>query len=203
MFDDEGEALDPKLMDELTTAVGKVEIQATQFDYHNFQPKEVELDYSEYGHLIEIYDFPSQLITRDLLVTFQDYKDKGFDIKWVDDNHAIGIFSSNFAAHSALSLNHPLIKVRPIAQATRQTKLKAKRCVDFLQPYKERPETSAAVARNLVAGALGIRANIDKEKRNEERKKLKEAREKKRSDKKLKRDAWEGSYGRCAMDEVN
>ena len=46
---------------------------------------------------------------------------------------------------------------------------------EFLQPYKPRPETSAQVARNLVAGALGLRNNVSKEKRDEERKKLAQA----------------------------
>ena len=27
-----------------------------------------------FGHLIEIYDFPSELITRDLLAAFREYK---------------------------------------------------------------------------------------------------------------------------------
>ena len=46
---------------------------------------------------------------------------------------------------------------------------------EFLQPFKPRPETSASVARNLVAGALGLRPQITKEKRAEERQKLLEA----------------------------
>ncbi len=46
---------------------------------------------------------------------------------------------------------------------------------EFLEPYKPRPETSAAVARNLVANALGLKTRVPKEKRDEERKKLKEA----------------------------
>ena len=56
------------------------------------------------------------------------HRDKGFNIKWVDDTHAIGVFSSIIAAEGALTMRHPLIKVRPISQATRQTKMKAKRC---------------------------------------------------------------------------
>ena len=47
---------------------------------------------------------------------------------------------------------------------------------EFLQPYKERPQTTASVARNLVAGALGLATRVPKEKREEERKRLKEAR---------------------------
>ena len=48
--------------------------------------------------------------------------------------------------------------------------------VEFLQPYKARPQTSASVARKMVTGALGIKAQIPKEQRDEERRKLKEAR---------------------------
>jgi len=48
--------------------------------------------------------------------------------------------------------------------------------LDFLQPYKPRPETSATVARNLVAGALGLQTRVSKEQKELERRKLKEAR---------------------------
>ena len=47
--------------------------------------------------------------------------------------------------------------------------------VEFLQPYKPRPETSAITARRLVSGALGLTSRVPKEQRELERKKLKEA----------------------------
>jgi len=47
--------------------------------------------------------------------------------------------------------------------------------IEFLQPYKPRPETSASVARNLVAGALGLQSRVSKEQKELERRKLKEA----------------------------
>ena len=47
--------------------------------------------------------------------------------------------------------------------------------LEFLQPYKPRPETVASVARNLVAGALGLQSNVPREVRAEERRRLKEA----------------------------
>jgi len=47
---------------------------------------------------------------------------------------------------------------------------------EYLQPYKPRPETSASVARNLVAGALGLQTRVSKEQRELERQKLKQAR---------------------------
>lgn len=47
---------------------------------------------------------------------------------------------------------------------------------DYLLPPKERPQTSAALARRLVIGALGVKSNLTKEQREAERKKLQEAR---------------------------
>lgn len=46
---------------------------------------------------------------------------------------------------------------------------------DYLLPAKERPQTSAALARKLVIGALGVKSNLTKEQREAERKKLQEA----------------------------
>jgi hypothetical protein len=57
LFDEKGNALDSKLMDELTKAVGKVKVQKPQFDYYNYQPKDPDIDEESFGHLIEIYDF--------------------------------------------------------------------------------------------------------------------------------------------------
>lgn len=47
---------------------------------------------------------------------------------------------------------------------------------EFLQPAKERPETSAALARRLVISALGVRSKQSKTEREAELKKLQEAR---------------------------
>lgn len=47
---------------------------------------------------------------------------------------------------------------------------------DYLLPAKERPQTSAVLARKLVIGALGVKSNLTKEQRDAERKKLQEAR---------------------------
>ena len=47
---------------------------------------------------------------------------------------------------------------------------------DVLLPYKKRPTTTAAVARNLVTGALGVKSSVTPEQRRKERTMLKEAR---------------------------
>lgn len=204
MFDDNGDCLDPSAMEELTRTVGKVKIQKSKkINYLDYKPKNksAELDYTEYGHIIEIYDFPAEFVTRDLIMAFQAFMSRGFDLKWVDDTHALGVFSSSIAAQDALNIMHPLLKVCPLSQATPQSKAKARRCTEFLQPYKPRPETSAVAARRLVAGALGLQSKVPKEKRDKERQQLKEAKAKRRQDRQNKDDIWEGRLGKCAMDD--
>ena len=74
-----------------------------------------------------------------------------WDIKWVDDTHALGVFSSPEAASEALAApNNPTVRSRPLNMATAQSKLKAKSVCDLLLPYKARPATSTAPARRLL-----------------------------------------------------
>eukprot|EP00062_Callorhinchus_milii_P024292 gi/632984046/ref/XP_007908946.1/ PREDICTED: microtubule-associated protein futsch-like [Callorhinchus milii] len=193
LFDDDGECLDPHLLEELTSnSKPKRSIQDPQFDYYNYQPAEQDLDDSEFSHILEIYDFPSGFKTEDLLRAFSDYRKKGFDVKWVDDTHALALFASAIAARDALAGRHPMLKTRPLSQASRSAKVKARSCADFLLSTKERPQTSAVLARRLVIGALGVKSKQTKEEREAERKKLQEARDQRRLVAKQIEDAWEG-----------
>ncbi|XP_041371063.1 coiled-coil domain-containing protein R3HCC1L-like [Gigantopelta aegis] len=201
MFDDNGDCLDPDVMEQLTAHVGNVQIDKPKINYLKFETKDPELDMEEYSHVIEIYDFPSEFKTGDLIVVFKDFLSRGFDIKWVDDTHALGVFANKIAARDALGTVSPLLKVRQLSEASKQSKLKAKKTAEFLQPYKARPQTSAVAARRLVSGALGIQASIPREKRELERKQLKEAKEKRKQARQQKQDIWDGSFGKCAMDD--
>ncbi|KAK2862389.1 hypothetical protein Q5P01_001922 [Channa striata] len=77
--------------------------------------------------------------------------------QWVDNTHALGVFSSESAALHALSICHPLLKARALAEGSKKAKGKAVRRAEFIQPVKERPRTDCAVARRMVARALGLR----------------------------------------------
>lgn len=102
-----------------------------------------------------------------------------------------------FVAAEVLSMCHPFVKVKPLAQATAESRNKAKKSSASLQPYRQRPETCAALARRLgklkrkfarnvilrftfiffiVTGALGVRLKTAKEERENERRVLSEAR---------------------------
>uniref|UniRef100_A0A8C3PSX9 R3H domain and coiled-coil containing 1 like n=1 Tax=Calidris pygmaea TaxID=425635 RepID=A0A8C3PSX9_9CHAR len=193
LFNDDGDCLDPRLLEELSGGEKRRESrQSPRFDYYGAEPAAPDLSDDELPHVIEIYDFPSDFRTEDLLRVFCSYQKKGFDIKWVDDTHALGIFSSPITARDALSTKHLMVKTRPLSQGTRASKAKARAYADYLQPAKERPETSAALARRLVIGALGVRSNQTPAQRDAERRKLQEARERKRLENKQREDAWEG-----------
>lgn len=94
LFDDNGECLDPKLVDEITASVGKVTITKPKSDYKSYQDP-VNLEDEEFPHVLEVSNFPIEFKTQDLMQIFSEYKDTGFDIKWVDDTHALVVFSSS------------------------------------------------------------------------------------------------------------
>ncbi|XP_053723020.1 R3H and coiled-coil domain-containing protein 1 isoform X2 [Synchiropus splendidus] len=129
-----------------------VSIQHVHNDYFY---EDVRANLEGFGHVIEIYDFPNIFKTEDLLEAFVDYSDGGMKIKWVDDTHALGVFSSEAAALEALSIHHPLLKTRPLARGSKKAKGKAIRQAEFIQPVRERPKTDSAVAKRLVSRALG------------------------------------------------
>lgn len=193
LFNDDGDCLDPRLLEELSGGSERQQsLQEPRFNYYGAEPAAPDLSDAELPHVIEIYDFPPDFRTEDLMRIFCSYQKKGFDIKWVDDTHALGIFSSPITARDALSTKHLMVKTRPLSQGTRAAKAKARAYADFLQPAKERPETSAALARRLVIGALGVRSSQTPAQRDAERRKLQEARERKRLENKQREDAWEG-----------
>ncbi|XP_069835021.1 coiled-coil domain-containing protein R3HCC1L isoform X3 [Dendropsophus ebraccatus] len=171
---------------------GDESLKKSTYNYYDYEPKGPEIDDLELSHVIEIYGFPTDFKTEDLVRAFASYQKKGFDIKWVDDTHALGVFSSPITARDALTSKNPLVKVRPLSQATRASKAKARACADFLQPAKDRPETSAVLARRLVISALGVRSTQSRAEREAERKKLQEARERRHLEAKQREDAWEG-----------
>ncbi|XP_072409903.1 R3H and coiled-coil domain-containing protein 1-like [Chiloscyllium punctatum] len=156
-----------ELLRELSACMGEISITIEQpnCDYSTCLPQKDHTACLELRHIIEIYDFSPQLTTEDLQQAFATFHDKGFRIKWVDSTHALGIFSCPGSASEALSLSHSELKTCPLAQATKQSKLKVARSSEFLQPVKERAQTSTVIAKRLVFRALGLRLSDCKEQR--------------------------------------
>lgn len=145
-----------ELLQEITANLTEKEIQVekAQLDASCFMeelPGEKDL-----AHVVEIYDFERALRTEDLLATFSEFQDKGLKIQWVDDTHALGIFPCLASATEALTKEFSILKIRPLTEGTKQSKLRALQRLKLLRLVKERPQTDAAVARRLVAQALGL-----------------------------------------------
>lgn len=111
LFDDNGECLDPKIIDEISASVGKVTIKKPKSDYKSYQsPAPINLDAEEFPHVLEISNFPVEFKTPDLMMLFSQYKETGFDIKWVDDTHALAVFSSSkIGEHLFCTVSEPRI----------------------------------------------------------------------------------------------
>ncbi|KAK9529326.1 hypothetical protein VZT92_013428 [Zoarces viviparus] len=131
-----------------------ISIEHVHNDYSFYENVGYSLD--RFCHVIEIYDFPVCFKTDDLFDAFTDYSDGGMKIEWVDDTHALGVFSNETAAIQALSICHPLLKARALTEASKKAKGKASRRAESIQPVKERPRTDCAVARRMVTRALGM-----------------------------------------------
>ncbi|XP_035219699.1 coiled-coil domain-containing protein R3HCC1L-like isoform X2 [Stegodyphus dumicola] len=186
-FSDSGDCLNA----ELRVVTGHLEMHAARCSYSEW--KTYSGDISEgFENVIELFGFPVEFNTQDLMSAFSMFQKTSYTIKWVDDCHALAVFSSPSLANQALQLNHPFVKVRPLSEGTSESKTKARLCARILEPPKPRPVTSAALARRLVSGALGLKVQTSKEQRDVEKKLLTEARERKRLEAKQRQDIWDG-----------
>jgi len=89
----------------LNDAVGEVRVSRPQADYHEYRSQAPADDFcrtprrpdDDFGHVVEIYSFPPEFKTQDLMAIFLPFKNTagGFEIKWVDDTHALGVFASS------------------------------------------------------------------------------------------------------------
>ncbi|XP_077429681.1 R3H and coiled-coil domain-containing protein 1 [Vanacampus margaritifer] len=155
--DDENKSATCDLTEEIKTLLQEGATFTLQHVYNDYSVYEnVLITPDDFGHVIEIYDFPAMFKTDDLLDAFAEYSDGGMNIKWVDNTHALGIFATQTAALHALSICHPLLKARTLAEGSKKAKGKAIRRAEFIQPVKARPKTDSAVARRMVTRALGL-----------------------------------------------
>uniref|UniRef100_A0A2K6DY83 R3H domain and coiled-coil containing 1 n=1 Tax=Macaca nemestrina TaxID=9545 RepID=A0A2K6DY83_MACNE len=145
-----------ELLQEITDNLTKKEIQIEKIHLDTSSFVEELPGEKDLAHVVEIYDFEPALKTEDLLATFSEFQEKGFRIQWVDDTHALGIFPCLASAAEALTREFSVLKIRPLTQGSKQSKLKALQRPKLLRLVKERPQTNVTVARRLVARALGL-----------------------------------------------
>ncbi|KAI1900776.1 hypothetical protein AGOR_G00053360 [Albula goreensis] len=114
-----------------------VVVMIAQNDYSCYENAWV--DPEACSHILEIYNISSMFRTQDLLDAYTDFSAKGLKIHWVDNTHALAVFSTKSAALQALSLKHPLIRARRLSDGTKQSKGKALRLAELCRPLNGRP----------------------------------------------------------------
>ncbi|XP_049487532.1 R3H and coiled-coil domain-containing protein 1 isoform X2 [Panthera uncia] len=145
-----------ELLQEITDNLTEKEIQVEKIHVDTSSFMEELPGEKDFAHVVEIYDFEPTLKTEDLLAAFSEFQEKGLKIQWVDDTHALGVFPCLASAAEALTKDFSVLKIRPLTQGTKQSKLKALQRPKLLHLAKARPQTNTAVARRLVARALGL-----------------------------------------------
>lgn len=188
LFDEEGEIKEELLAVE---KLHKATANNKQIKDNNELASEDIKHVEELEHMVELYDFPSTFRTQDLIQAFSNINCEAMYIKWVDDTHAILVLGTLTQAMKASSMHNPLIKVRPMATASRTTLAVAHK--SDLKPAMKRPATNLQAARRFITAALGTKIGISKEQMAKEREDLKMAREMKKMLRKNEKDAWEGN----------
>ncbi|KAE8037596.1 hypothetical protein FH972_010172 [Carpinus fangiana] len=112
--------------------------------------------YSSYGtsHVLVLADFPPSTKTIELEKRFQDFKDNGFVIRWVNDTTALAVFRTPSIALKACNSIQCPFKVRMLD--VDDTLLSSISPRD-LEPPRPRPQTSARTAQRLIAQGMGLK----------------------------------------------
>ncbi|CAF1091469.1 unnamed protein product [Rotaria sordida] len=169
-----------------------VQIKKPTNDYSQWSVDDIQIKEADLAHVVEVSNFPSTFRSEDLSNAFKTLTRSIFDIKWVDETHALIVFPDANMALDALQMEHPLLKVCSMSQASSASKKKAKNSLEFLQPYKTRPQTSSLTANRRICAALGLKNPMSSDKTKTERQKIETARQQKIRDKEEQKTVWDG-----------
>ena len=73
---DDGEDVTDQVVAEITAAVGGVQIEAPIIDYLSFRTSDSTINIDQFGHVIELYDFPGHFTTPNLMSAFSTLSSK-------------------------------------------------------------------------------------------------------------------------------
>ncbi|CAF1310309.1 unnamed protein product [Adineta steineri] len=194
LLDASDNSLTNHLLEEIQTKFKEsVQIKKTTNDYSQWTIDDIQIKEGDLAHVIEVSNFPSTFRTEDLSNAFKTLTRNSFDIKWVDDTHALVIFPDANTALDALQMEYPMFKICSMSQASSASKKKAKSSIEFLQPYKARPQTSSLAANRRICAALGLKNPMSSDKTKTERQKLETAKQQKKRDKEEQKAVWDGA----------
>ncbi|XP_017431577.1 uncharacterized protein LOC108338984 isoform X2 [Vigna angularis] len=144
---------------------------------------------TKYGtsHVIVLADFSPSTRTTELEKLFEDFKDRGFVIRWVNDTVALAVFRTPSVALEALNSVRCSFTTRILDEDdTLLTSIKAR----DLEPPRQRPKTSAQAAQRLIAHGMGLKLSSTSVGSREYRKQENDRKERIVTRQKLRDEAW-------------
>ncbi|KAL5763666.1 hypothetical protein ACOSQ2_016260 [Xanthoceras sorbifolium] len=111
---------------------------------------------SKYGtrHVLVLADFSPSTRTTDLERLFEDFRDRGVVIRWVNDTVALAVFRTPSIALEARNHIQCAFTVRILDE---DDILLGSISPKDLEPPRQRPQTSARTAQRLIAQVMGLK----------------------------------------------
>lgn len=133
-------------------------------------------------HVLEAYNIPEYKLYEDVVSALESLGYGNAIVKWIERKIVLVAFECEKNAKDVLILKkHQWLNLRPLAKSPPEVQEAALANERVLRPPKTRPKTHVGVARRMVEGALGMKANVSREKKIAEQKELREAKAAKKS----------------------
>ncbi|KAF5204645.1 coiled-coil protein [Thalictrum thalictroides] len=123
-------------------------------DSHNKSEEKMEKHKLRYGtnHVLVLADFPPSTRTIELEKLYENYRDSGVVIRWVNDTVALAVFRTPSIALEACNATHCPFTVRCLSK---DDSLLCSISIKDLEPPVPRPKTSARTAQRMIAQGMG------------------------------------------------
>lgn len=111
---------------------------------------------SIYGtrHVLVVADFPPSTKATELEKLFENFEDRGFVIRWVNDTVALAVFQTPLIALEAFNSTRCPFTVRVLEE---NDVLMSSISERDLEPPRQRPLSSASTAKRLIAHGMGLK----------------------------------------------
>ncbi|CAL2049002.1 unnamed protein product [Caenorhabditis brenneri] len=133
-------------------------------------------------HVLEIYGVPDYKMQGDVVKAMETIGNGDCKVMWIERKVVFAVFENVSRAKNCLALSkHDWLRFRSLADSPKNVQNSAKANASSLGIPKKKQQTTATVARRMVENALGKKATVSTEKRQEERNQLAAAKAAKKS----------------------
>lgn len=145
-------------------------------------PRNSDWDPAFLPHVLEIYGVPDYKMQGDVVKAMEVMGNGDCKVMWIERKVVFAVFDSVSRAKNCLALSkHDWLRFRSLADSPKNVQDSAKSNASSLGIPKKKQQTTATVARRMVENALGKKATVSTEKRQEERNQLAAAKAAKKS----------------------